>query len=285
MKILIVDGPGVHPRSAARALGAALHAGDHGVIVHPIQLEKLGWFRSQALAKHAVEVLKVHEPDVIHVLSAEAWVVDAFVGRGVPVVHSAFNESSRADWIVVPSQRALTKMGGRGPNGDNRYSVLPYPVAIGDPPACRGEYVLAHVDKKDKAARKWLAAASALHPHIPIRYDGVPEDARLVVSLTSKEELWPVGVAEAMAAGRAVIAGWNGAAAEFVLEGVTGFLSAPGDTASLASHLQYLWDQPVEAVTLGLAARDEAEAAFGGEEQLRTLMRWYLRAGISRLAV
>jgi hypothetical protein len=285
MKTLIIDGPGVHPRTAARALGAALHAAGHGVIVHPVQLEKLGWFRGQALQKHAVEVLKIHQPDVIHVFSAEAWVADAYAGHGVPVIHSAFDEVSRADWIVVPSQKALAKLGGRGPAGDNRISVLPYPVALGESPTNPGEYVLAHVDRKDKEARKWMAAASALHANIPVRYEGTPEEARVVVSLTSREELWPVGVAEAMAAGRPVIAGWNGAAAEVVLEGVTGYLSAPGDVDSLAAHLHYLWSQPVEAVTLGLAGRDEALEHFGGEEQLRTLMRWYVRAGISRLAV
>jgi hypothetical protein len=285
MKILIIDGPGVHPRSAARALGAALHAEGHGVIVHPIQLDKLGWFRGQALEKRAVEVLRVHEPDVVHVFSSEPWIADAFTGKGTPVVHSTLDQASRADWIVVPSQKALATMGGRGPVGDNRVSVLPYPVAIGESPLNPGEYVLVHIDRKDKEARKWMSAAAEQHALIPIRYEGTPEEARVVISLTSKEELWPIGVAEAMAAGRPVIAGWNGAAAEYVLEGVTGYLSAPGDVESLATHLHYLWSQPVEAVTLGLAGRDEAEGHFGGAEQLRTLMRWYLRAGISRLAV
>ncbi|HVR83640.1 MAG TPA: hypothetical protein VMU54_04965, partial [Planctomycetota bacterium] len=64
-----------------------------------------------------------------------------------------------------------------------------------------------------------------------------------------------------------------------------GYLSAPGDIQSLAMHLQVLWSKPEEAVTLGLAGRDEAAAHFGSEEQVRTLMRWYLRAGVSRLAV
>ena len=100
-----------------------------------------------------------------------------------------------------------------------------------------------------------------------------------------REESWPAGLAEAMAAGRAVIAGWNGAATEFVLEGVNGYLSAPGDVASLAAHLRFLWDQPDEAAKMGFASREEAKAHFGAEEQVRTLMRWYLRAGVSRLAV
>lgn len=285
MKILIIDGPGVHPRSAARSLGSTLHAAGHTPIVHPVQLEKLGWFKSQALEKHAIEVLKVHEPDAVHVLSSEAWVADAYTGQGVPVLHATHDEPSKADWVVFPSQKALEQQGGKGPAGENRYSVLPYTVEIGESPLNPGEYVLVHVDRKDKTAKKWVESASKTHPHIPIRYEGTPEEARVVVSLSSKAELWPAGVAEAMAAGRPVIAGWSGAAAEFVVEGVTGYLSAPGDVDSLAAHLQYLWSQPVEAVTLGLAARDEAIHRFGGEEQVRSLLRWYLRAGISRLAV
>jgi glycosyltransferase involved in cell wall biosynthesis len=148
-----------------------------------------------------------------------------------------------------------------------------------------GDFVLALVDRKDKTARAWVAAAAALHPDIPVRFEGPVTEARFAISLSSTEEYWPSGLAEAMAAGRAVIAGWNGVATEFVLEGVTGFLSAPGDVPSLASHLRYLWDQPDESAKMGFASREEAKALFGGDEQVRTLLRWYLRAGVSRLAV
>lgn len=285
MKILIIDGPGIHPRTSARALGSGLHAKGHVVIVHPIQMEKLGWFKSQALEKRAAEVLKVHEPDVVHVLTSEPWVADAFTGRGVSVIHSGFDRMSRADWVVAPSKQALAKMGAQGRAVENRASVFPYPIVVGDTPDNPGSYVLAHVPKGDKTARKWISEAGALHKDIPIRFEGCPEEARIVVSMTSRVELWPTGVAEAMAAGRPVIAGWNGVASEFVLEGVTGYLSAPGDVKSLAMHLRVLWSKPEEAVTLGLAGRDEAEGHFGGEEQVRTLLRWYLRAGVSRMAM
>jgi hypothetical protein len=285
MKILIVDGPGVHPRTAARALGRGLHEKGHSPIVHPVQLEKLGWFKAQALEKRAAEVLKVHEPDLVHVFSSEPWVADAWTGRHVPVVHSAFDRGSRADWIIAPSKQALVRMGSRPSAGEGRASVSPYPVMVGESPNNPGSYILVHAAKGDKLARKWIADAAALHRDIPVRFEGTPEEARAVVSLNSREELWPTGVAEAMAAGRPVIACWNGVAAEFVLEGVTGFLSAPGDVKSLATHMHYLWSQPEEAVNLGLSARDEAASHFGGEEQVRTLQRWYLRAGVSRLAV
>jgi hypothetical protein len=284
MKILIIDGPGVHPRSAARALGGGLHRKGHGVIVHPIQLKELGWFPRHGIQKRVARILGVHHPDVIHVFSSEPWIADAFTGRGISVVHSTFDQPSRADWVIAPSQKARARMGGQGP-GDNLAACLPYPIEIGDDVPGVGDFVLALADRKDQAARKWIADAAALHPDIPIRYGVDPAQARFAISLSSEEDIWPAGLAETMAAGRAVIAGWNSAATEFVLEGVTGFLSAPGDVQSLASHIRYLWDQPDEAAKMGFASREEAIGHFSGDEQVRTLMRWYLRAGVSRLAV
>src|SRR5262245_13039060 len=283
MKILVIDGPGVHPRSSARALGAALHHKGHGVIVHPIQMKDLGWFPRYGVQRRAARILAVHRPDVIHLFTSEPWIADAFTGRGIPVVHSTLNQPSHADWVIAPSQRARASMAGQGP-GDNLASWLPYPIEIGDDVPGPGDFVLAMVDRQARAARGWVRGASPRHRDIPIRFEGNPVGARFVIALSSREEVWPAGIAEAMAAGRAVVAGWNGAATEFVLEGVNGFLSAPGDVASLASHLRVLWDQPDEAARMGFASREEAKSHFGGEEQVRTLMRWYLSAGVSRLA-
>lgn len=284
MKILVIDGPGVHPRSAARALGGGLHRKGHGVIVHPIQLKELGWFPRHGIERRVAKILAVHSPDVIHVYTSEPWIADAFMGHGISVVHSTYDRPSRADWVIAPSLKARARLGGEGP-GDNLAACLPYPIEIGEDAPGLGDFVLALVDRKDKVARKWVTDAGKMHKDIPVRFDGNASDARFVISMSSKEEIWPVGLAEAMAAGRAVVAGWNGAATEFVLEGVTGFLSAPGDVTSLASHLRYLWDQPDEAAKMGFASREEAKGHFGGDEQVRTLMRWYLRAGVSRLAV
>ncbi len=284
MKILIIDGPGIHPASAARALGGGLHRAGHGVIVHPVKLKELGWFPKYGLERRVSKILSVHHPDVIHVFSSEPWFADAFCGRGISVVHAALDRPSRADWVIAPSQKARAGMAAPGV-GDNLASCLPYPLEIGDDVPGSGDFVLALVDRKDKTARKWIAEVEALHPGIPIRFDGNVAEARFAISLSSGEEVWTPGLAEAMAAGRAVISCWNGAATEFVLEGVTGYLSAPGDVASLATHVRYLWDQPDECAKMGFASREEAKSLFSGDTQVRTLMRWYLRAGVSRLAV
>ena len=102
MKILIIDGPGVHPVSAARALGGGLHRKGHVVIVHPVKLRELGWFPKYGIERRVSKILAVHQPDVMHVFSAEPWFADAFTGRGISVVHSAYDRPSRADWIVAP---------------------------------------------------------------------------------------------------------------------------------------------------------------------------------------
>ena len=284
MKVLVIDGPGVHPKSAARALGAALHQKDHGVIVHPIRLSELGWFPRYGIQKRVARILHVHQPDVIHVFTTEPWIADAFIGHGITIVHSTLDRPSGADWVIAPSQRARARMSAESA-GNNLATWLPYPIEIGDDVPGVGDFVLALVDRTDKAARQWVRAAAQLHPDIPVRFEGEPNEARFVISMSSREEIWPAGLAESMAASRAIISGWNGAATEFVLEGVNGYLSAPGDVTSLAQHLRYLWDQPDEAAKMGFASRDEAKMHFGGEEQVNVLMRWYLRAGVSRLAV
>src|SRR5581483_7714064 len=124
-------GPGVHPRSSARALGGALHRKGHGVIVHPIQLKELGWFPRHGIERRVAKILDVHSPDVIHVFTSETWIADAFMGRGISVVHSTYDRASRADWVIAPSLKARARIGQEGP-GDNLASYLPYPIEIGD---------------------------------------------------------------------------------------------------------------------------------------------------------
>src|SRR5262249_30976102 len=154
----------------------------HGVIVHPLFLDKLGWFKSSALARHAAKVIEVHGPDLVHVFSSEPYIVDAFVGRGVPVVHSTLDRAARADWVVAPSASALAGMGVQPGAGEMRSSVFPYPIVVEANPNNPGSYVLVHLDRADRQAKSWIAEAGAIHKDIPIRFDGSPAEARIVVS-------------------------------------------------------------------------------------------------------
>src|SRR5439155_22268796 len=94
-----------------------------------------------------------------------------------------------------------------------------------------GSYVLARFDPQDEDAARWVEEAAARLPDVPVRDEGDVRGARFLLYASSRPEAWPAGVAEAMAAGRPVIASWAGAASEFVGEAVSGFLYAPGDAA------------------------------------------------------
>ncbi len=285
MRILIVDGPGRHPVSSPASLAGALHRMGHLVIVHPVKDARDSWTSRHALGRRARKALEVHQPDIVHVFSGEPWFAAAFSGRGVPCVHSAEDRASRADWVVVPTRQALNRVAGSGEGLDLRVGRLPYAMERAPLPAGYGAYGLARIPEGDLAAERWVEEAAWLLPFVPLRNEGEPAEARFVVCVSSRPGPWPAGVAEAMVAGRPVIATWGGAATEFVLEGVTGFLSAPGDVASLRSQMEYLWDHPEEARRMGAEGSKHAEEHFGPDAHAKALVRWYLRAGVSRLAV
>ncbi len=288
MKILIVDAPGVHPAGGPRALASAFHAAGYSVMVHPMRTWSAPWYRRGAAAALAQKVLAAHEPDVVHVIGTDPALAEAFGGQGVPVVHSTLDRSSRSDWVIAPTPAALGRLHGAGPRTEGRCACLPYTLQIApaDTPApSEGGFVRVFVAEGDREARGWFDAVRRALPEIPMRETGEAVESRLVLSLSSAGELWPRGIAEGTAAGRAVVTPWIGLAEELVLEGVSGFLSAPGDVASLVSHVRYLWNEAGEADRMGREAREEARAIFGAEAHLKRLLPWYFRAGTSRLAV
>jgi len=280
MRILIVDGPGTHPRAYAATLCRALEALGHIVLLDRFPA------RSWSARRRARAIVARTAPDVIHVVTATPGVAEAFADRDVPVVHSTLDRPSRTDWIVAPSHVALNRVAGPGRGVYDRVTRLPYalPLTESDVESI-GSYALARVDPRDGRAAAWLQELAWRTPYVPMKTVGDPRLARFVVSLSSTGEAWPAGVAEAMAAGRAVAATWSGAAPEFAVEGLTGFLSAPGDLDALAANVTYLWDQPEETLQMGRAARQEAQEHFGAEAHARQLMKIYVRAGVSRLAV
>ena len=285
MKILIIEGPGNHPESYARALGGALHQLGHVAIVHPLRKTLGSWGVKHYVGRESKKILETHRPDIIHVVSSEPWIAETFTGKGVPVVHSTEDSPSKSDWVVVPTKVALIKAAALATGLERRISSLPYAVEISEEERSYGEYLLAAIDPGDKVAVDWVEMAAMDHPFVPVQLEGDPAHARAVISVSSRRPAWLPGLAEAMAAGRPVLASWIGLAPEFVIEGVSGFLSAPGDIKSLGSHLEYLWDRPEEAYQMGAEARRSAREYFGATKHARALLRLYMRAGASRLAV
>lgn len=83
-----------------------------------------------------------------------------------------------------------------------------------------------------------------------------------VVLLTSRQETAPVAVAEAMAAGRPVVATSVGGLPFMVADGITGKLAAPADAAGFAQAVLSLLGDPDLRLACGRAARAAAEERF-----------------------
>lgn len=285
MKVLIVDGPGAHPVTYARVLGRALHGLGHVIIVHPQRDASASWPARYRLRRKAAEAIELHQPDVLHVLARDPRFVDVYLKHGVPVIHTGEGRLSRADWSVVPTLAALNQAAGAGEGLDVQVGRLPFASEVAEASDLYGQFALALAPAGDAKAEAWIAAAAAKAPFVPLRREGDVREARFVLAMASKPGAWPPGISETMAAGRPVIAFWGGPAQEFVVEGVTGFLSAPGDTDSVAAHMAWLWDHPEDALKMGVESIKHAKEHFAPDDHAKTLVRWYLRAGVSRLAV
>lgn len=102
-----------------------------------------------------------------------------------------------------------------------------------------------------------------------VEIDGVRDDVAEILAaahvfvLSSRAEALPISVLEAMAAGLPVVASHVGGLPDMVLEGETGFLVPPGDSAALARAVARLLDDPALRVRLGAAGRARVEAQFG----------------------
>ncbi len=98
--------------------------------------------------------------------------------------------------------------------------------------------------------------------------------------LSSRMEHAPVIVAEAMAAGRPVVATEVGAVADLVAPGETGYLAPPGAVAVIADHLANLLEDAGHAAALGAEAAQRARARFHPD----VVAAAYLRAVASAMS-
>ena len=80
---------------------------------------------------------------------------------------------------------------------------------------------------------------------------------------------------EAMAAGLPVIATNINAIPEMVTHEETGFLIQPGDRANLATHLQYLIDNPSLAQEMGIKGRKKVENNFNAQLHCQILANMF----------
>jgi glycosyltransferase involved in cell wall biosynthesis len=83
-----------------------------------------------------------------------------------------------------------------------------------------------------------------------------------VVTLTSRWEGTPYALLEAMACSRPVVTTAVNGCPEIVVEGLTGFLVPPGDTAAWAGAVTSLLKDPAQASAMGRRGRHRVEERF-----------------------
>jgi glycosyltransferase involved in cell wall biosynthesis len=106
-------------------------------------------------------------------------------------------------------------------------------------------------------------------------------EAAAAFALPSYDEALPVSLLEAMAAGVPVVATAVGGIPEVVADGVSGYLVAPGDKASLERSLRRLLGDRALGERIGAAARETARLRFAPERALPQLEEIYRALGLA----
>ena len=105
-------------------------------------------------------------------------------------------------------------------------------------------------------------------------------ESAAVFALPSYDEAMPVSLLEAMSAGVPVIASPVGGIPEVVVDGVSGYLAAPGDTATLERLLRKLLLDRSLGSRIGAAGRESARLRFAPERTLPRLEEIYASVGL-----
>lgn len=138
----------------------------------------------------------------------------------------------------------------------------------------------AHTGEKaeiDEYAAAVLAAGEDPDSHVrvtsvaPEEIPRVMEQIDVLCHLSTIPETFGRVCAEAMAAGRPVIAFGHGAVAEIVLDGETGILCPPGDLDALEAAFLRLHADPEGFRAMSAAARHHAMSEYGPQQQQPTI--------------
>lgn len=141
--------------------------------------------------------------------------------------------------------------------------------------------VLVGSGEGERALRERVARAGLAER---VRFTGPLADAPqvfpaldLYVSASRGEGL-PLGLLEAMACGLPVVATRVTGHVDAVVDGITGFLTRPGDPEELAAKVARLLDDPELGRRMGQAGREQVEAHFPLGRMVSELARLYRQA-------
>jgi len=99
-----------------------------------------------------------------------------------------------------------------------------------------------------------------------------------VVTLTSRWEGAPYALLEAMAWSRPVVVTAVNGCTEIVVNGISGFLTPPGDTAEWARRVAALLDDPVKASAMGRKGRERVRKEFDLSKTITYVEKVYCNA-------
>jgi glycosyltransferase involved in cell wall biosynthesis len=109
-------------------------------------------------------------------------------------------------------------------------------------------------------------------------------ESAAVLATPSYDAALPMSMLEAMAAGVPVCAAAVGGIPEVIVDGLSGFLVAPGDSASLARVLKTLLLDRSLGARIGAAARESVRLRYAPERALPKLEEIYTALGLQCLA-
>ena len=98
--------------------------------------------------------------------------------------------------------------------------------------------------------------------------------------MPSRREGLPLVSIQAAQMARPVVAARVGGLPEVVVDGETGLLIDPEDSAALAQAIAFLLDHPDRATQMGQAARQRAELFFGWTRYLDSVEELYYRLAV-----
>jgi glycosyltransferase involved in cell wall biosynthesis len=140
-----------------------------------------------------------------------------------------------------------------------------YPTMLRAFASQRGAILLIAGEGPQEAELRALARELAVDARFLGRVDDMPAlmNAADALVLSSVVEGLPMALIEAAASGLPAVATGAGGVREAILDGHTGFITPPGDTAALAEAMARLAAlPPQERTRMGMAARAHAVARF-----------------------